>query len=97
MAGVQGGSSGSSMPPSDVSAPANVNVAVWILSSIQVPFGANCLVDHHIWFFSFHYGVSAPIVQRVDKEEFHTVTEVLVLVCPIPVFAVCLLSAIPAG
>jgi hypothetical protein len=71
-----GSAGGSTPPPPNVVPPEDLNAAIQLLPTSQLPFGAVCAIDHRIQAVFFHYGVSAAVVSHLDKEEFHGMTEI---------------------
>jgi hypothetical protein len=67
---------GSTPPPPNVVPPEDLNAAIHLLPSSQLPFGAVCAIDRRIQAVFYHYGVSAAVVSRLDKEEFRGMTEI---------------------
>jgi hypothetical protein len=69
------GAGGSSAPPPNIDVPEDLNAAIQILPTNQLPYGPNCLIDRRIQAVLFHYGVSVPVVAKLDEEEFRKMTE----------------------
>jgi hypothetical protein len=77
MAGPQNGdvAGGSSVPPPNIVAPEDLDAMVQILPTNQLPYGPECAIDRRIQAVFFHYSVSAPVVAKLDEEEFRKMTE----------------------